>query len=152
LKDLVVIRKANPADLSVIVDFQLRLAEETEGVKLDSAQVTKGLEALFADPSKGAYSVAIINDEVVGCYLITYEWSEWRNGNVWWMQSVYVKLSHRKHGIFKSMYDDLIHQIKNDSQILGLRLYVDKSNTRAQQVYQALGMNGEHYTVFEWMK
>jgi ribosomal protein S18 acetylase RimI-like enzyme len=146
------IRKADRNDISAIVDFQLRLADETEGVKLDSVLVTKGIEALFADPSKGSYSVATLNGEVVGCHLITYEWSEWRNGNVWWIQSVYVKQSHRKHGVFKAMYDNLIDQIKKDPAVLGLRLYVDKSNARAQQVYQSMGMNGEHYTVFEWMK
>jgi ribosomal protein S18 acetylase RimI-like enzyme len=146
------IRKAGRNDISAIVDFQLRLADETEGIKLDSTLVTKGLEALFDDPAKGSYSLATINEEVVGCHLITFEWSEWRNGNVWWIQSVYVKQSHRKHGVFKAMYDHLINQIKNDPAVLGLRLYVDKSNARAQQVYQSMGMNGEHYTVFEWMK
>jgi ribosomal protein S18 acetylase RimI-like enzyme len=149
---MITIRNATPADIPVIVDFQVRLADETEGVKLDEALVTKGLEALFSDPSRGMYSIALLDKEIAGCHLITYEWSEWRNGNVWWIQSVYVKKSFRKLGVFKAMYDNLIGQIKKDPGILGLRLYVDKSNARAQEVYQSMGMNGEHYTVFEWMK
>lgn len=146
------IRKASASDIEVITDFQLKLAEETENVKLDANVVTKGLAALLGDPSKGVYYLAIDNGEPVGCHLITFEWSEWRNGNVWWLQSVYVKESHRKKKVFSAMYENIRQMIKNDPGILGLRLYVDKSNERAQQVYVSLGMDGEHYTVFEWMK
>ncbi|MBT1697284.1 GNAT family N-acetyltransferase [Fulvivirgaceae bacterium PWU4] len=149
---MISIRKAVAADIAVIADFQLRLAHETENVKLDRAIVEKGLKALFDDPSKGTYYVAEYNGETAGCHLITFEWSEWRNGMVWWLQSVYVKESHRKNGVFRAMYDNLINLIQNDPAILGLRLYVDKTNARAQQVYASLGMNGEHYTVFEKMK
>jgi ribosomal protein S18 acetylase RimI-like enzyme len=149
---MVSIRKATSTDIPVIADFQLRLAQETENVTLDLAVVTRGLKALFDDPSKGTYYVAEYKDETAGCHLVTFEWSEWRNGTVWWLQSVYVKESHRKNGVFRAMYDNLINLIHNDPTVLGLRLYVDKTNVRAQQVYEALGMNGEHYTVFERMK
>lgn len=152
IRIMISIRKAIRADIPVIADFQLRLAHETENVKLDLAIVTRGLEALFDDASKGTYYVAEYEGETAGCHLVTFEWSEWRNGTVWWLQSVYVKEAHRKHGVFRAMYDNLINLIRNDHTVLGLRLYVDKTNTRAQQVYQALGMNGEHYTVFERMK
>ena len=146
------IRKASARDIDVIAGFQIRLAEETENVKLDADVVTKGLSALLKDQSKGIYYLAVDDGEPVGCHLITFEWSEWRNGNVWWLQSVYVKESHRKKKVFSAMYENIRRMIKNDPGILGLRLYVDKSNQRAQQVYTSLGMNGEHYTVFEWMK
>jgi GNAT superfamily N-acetyltransferase len=149
---MIEIRTAVWDDIPVIADFQVGLADETENVTLDRPTVIKGLQALMNDPAKGSYSVAVINGEIIGCNLVTYEWSEWRNGNVWWLQSVYVKRSHRKLGVFKLMYDHRIAQIKKDPELLGLRLYVDKSNLRAQQVYTTLGMNGEHYTVYEWMK
>ncbi len=149
---MISIRRSTLADIDSLVDFQLRLADETENVTLDASIVKKGLEALFNDPSKGLYYVAEVADELVGCHLITYEWSEWRNGNVWWLQSVYVKKTFRSRGVFKAMYANLLSLIKNDQSILGLRLYVDKTNASAQRVYTSLGMNGEHYTVYEWMK
>jgi ribosomal protein S18 acetylase RimI-like enzyme len=145
-------RKCNPNDIAVLVNFQLSLALETENIKLDKAVVTKGLEALFNDASKGIYYMSEYGGEPVGCYLVTFEWSEWRNGMVWWLQSVYVAEAHRSKGVFRYMYNNLIGLIRQDPAVIGLRLYVDKSNTRAQQVYRSLDMNGEHYTVFEWMK
>jgi ribosomal protein S18 acetylase RimI-like enzyme len=149
---MISIRTSKHADIGVIAGFQMMLAEETEGIALNKALVSTGIEALFANPGKGIYYVAESGEEIIGCFLITYEWSDWRNGMIWWLQSVYVKESHRKQGVFKSMYDHLIKTISHDPTIIGLRLYVDKSNARAQKVYHALGMNGDHYTVFEWMK
>jgi GNAT superfamily N-acetyltransferase len=149
---MITVRKATPIDIPVLIDFQQRLARETENVTLDAVTLEKGLQALFIDPSKGTYYVAVDDNDVVGCHLVTYEWSEWRNGMVLWLQSVYVKESHRGKRVFRIMYDTIIERIKNDPGLLGLRLYADKSNTRAQQVYESIGMNGEHYTVYEWMK
>lgn len=148
----VYIRKAKLEDIPTLVDFQQRLADETEGVKLNGAILEKGMAALFSDPTKGFYYVAEFKGEIVGCHSVTFEWSDWRNGMVYWLQSVYVKESYRKAGVFKKMYDNLIGIIQADPGIIGLRLYVDKSNARAQKVYASLGMNGEHYTVYEWMK
>jgi len=107
---------------------------------------------MFDDPAKGIYYVVEDGEEIIGCHLITYEWSDWRNGLIWWLQSVYVKESHRKKGIFKMMYDNILRIIKADSNLIGLRLYVDKTNARAIKVYESMGMDGSHYTVFEWMK
>jgi GNAT superfamily N-acetyltransferase len=150
---MISIRKAEKKDIPVLITFQQRLAHESEGVKLDALILDKGMQAMFQDPSKGFYNIAEnAEGEIVGCHMVTYEWSDWRNGWVYWLQSVYVVESHRKLGVFRMMYEDLIGTIKNDQGIIGLRLYVDKSNIRAQQVYTAMGMNGEHYTVFEWMK
>lgn len=146
------IRTANRDDASKILEFQLNLANETENVALDKLVTTKGIKAVFDDPGKGVYYVAVYNNEVIGCFLITFEWSEWRNGVVWWLQSVYVDASHRRNGVFKKMYNYIIQTVSQDSSILGLRLYVDKSNLRAQKVYGNLGMNGDHYTVYETMK
>jgi RimJ/RimL family protein N-acetyltransferase len=146
------IRKSRPEDLSAIVDFQQRLALESENFHLDATIVTKGINAMFADPSKGTYFIAEVDGEIAGCHSITYEWSDWRNGMVWWIQSVYVVEKHRKNGVFKAMFENLKTLIKNDPNLAGLRLYVDKTNKRAQKVYEAMGMNGEHYSVFELMK
>lgn len=149
---MITIRKSRPDDIEVLADFQRRLAAESENIQLDKPVVRKGLQALFDDPAKGIYYLAESEGEVVGCHLITYEWSDWRNGMVWWLQSVYVVESHRKQGVFKQMYQNLMNILNSDPNVIGLRLYVDKSNFRAQQVYSSMGMNGDHYTVFEKMK
>lgn len=146
------IRKASRDELDILVGFQQLLAAETENVTLDGSIVRKGMVAMFDDPAKGCYYVAVTGGEIIGCHMITYEWSDWRNGMVLWLQSVYVKESHRKSGVFRRMYDNLVSMVKADSALVGLRLYVDKTNSRAQKVYASMGMNGEHYTVFEWMK
>lgn len=149
---MITIRKAAVADIPSLVAFQQKLAQETENVTLDSAILHKGMQAMFDDPSKGFYNVVEDNGVVIGCHMITYEWSDWRNGLVWWLQSVYVIESYRKQGIFKLMYENIVRIIQNDPSLIGLRLYVDKSNARAMKVYESMGMNGEHYTVYEWMK
>lgn len=146
------IRKATFSDIPVLLDFQLKLALETENLKLDPGTLEKGMRSLFNDPSKGLYYVAEADDEIAGCHMLTYEWSDWRNGMVYWLQSVYVKSEFRKHGIFKKMFNRLMEEIRDNPGIIGLRLYVDKSNERAQKVYAAMGMNGDHYSVFEWIK
>lgn len=145
------IRKAKIADIPTLVDFQKRLAMETENLELDEVILTKGMHALFNDPSKGFYVVAVDDDLIVGCHMITYEWSDWRNGTVWWLQSVYVLQAYRKKGVFKLMFDRIRQQAEQTAGVSGLRLYVDKTNTRAQKVYHAMGMNGEHYAVYELM-
>ena len=149
---MITIRKATIADIPFLVAFQQKLAQETENVTLDNAVLHKGMQAMFDDPSKGFYNVVEDNGVVIGCHMITYEWSDWRNGLVWWLQSVYVIESYRKQGIFKLMYENIVRIIRNDSSLIGLRLYVDKTNARAMKVYESMGMNGEHYTVYEWMK
>lgn len=146
------VRKATREDLSAIADFQQRLAAETENMTLDRDILLKGIESMFDDPSKGIYFIAEVDGEIVGCHSITYEWSDWRNGMVFWLQSVYVVEQHRKHGVFKKMFENLQRMVREDKGIAGLRLYVDKTNLRAQKVYQSMGMNGEHYSVFELMK
>ena len=149
---MISIRPAGNKDMEVLADFQKRLAHETEINSLYISVLSAGIRALLSDPSKGVYYVAEDGDRTVGCFLITYEWSDWRNGLIWWLQSVYVAADARKKGVFKAMHEFIRQGIASDPGILGLRLYVDKTNTRAQQVYQSLGMDGDHYTVFEWLK
>src|SRR5687768_98132 len=119
---MITIRKAEVSDIETLVGFQINLALETENIKLDRPTLLEGMRSLFNDPSKGMYFVALHDDEVVGCHMITFEWSDWRNGMVWWLQSVYIKAFFRNKGVFKKMYDNIIDMIKRDSKILGLRL------------------------------
>ncbi len=148
---MISIRKAIIADAPSIVDFQLKMAWETEEMKLDVVTVTKGVQAVFEDNSRGQYYIAENNGAVIASLLITYEWSDWRNCNVWWFQSVYVKPEFRRKGVFRKMYEH-IKQLAEEQNIAGLRLYVESKNTRAQKTYEALGMSSEHYDFYEWMR
>jgi len=136
----------------MLADFQCALALESENVTLDRPVLEAGMAALLNDPHKGVYYVAEDAGQIVGCHMITYEWSDWRNGMVLWLQSVYVRESHRGRGVFRKMYDNLVTMVQQDKGLRGLRLYVDKTNASAQKVYEAMGMDGSHYTVYEWMK
>jgi GNAT superfamily N-acetyltransferase len=148
---MVKIREANQQDAKYIIDFQQSMAMETENVKLDSLVLAEGLRRIFEDPTKGKYYVAEENEEVIGCLMTTFEWSEWRCGTVLWIQSVYIKPVHRSKGVFKNMYEHIKSLVTPESEFRGIRLYVDRTNAAAQKVYEKLGMNGEHYQVYEWM-
>jgi GNAT superfamily N-acetyltransferase len=146
------IREAHLDDQMVIADFQVAMALETENLQLDPPTVWKGVKAVFDDPSKGKYFIAEKDGQVVGSLLITFEWSDWRNGNVWWIQSVYVRPEYRRNGIFKALYGYVQQLVINDSNLRGLRLYADKTNQAAHSTYHNLGMISHHYAMFEWMK
>jgi len=148
---MILIRKAVPSDAPSIVDFQLRMALETEDMKLVPEIVTKGVDAVFDDLSKGQYYVAVADGRVIASLLITYEWSDWRNCNVWWFQSVYVIPEFRRKGVFRKMYSH-IRELAVQQEIAGLRLYVETKNSKAQKTYEALGMSSEHYAFYEWMR
>jgi GNAT superfamily N-acetyltransferase len=145
-------RAARIEDRDDIVEFQLAMADETEEVALDRATCSRGVEAVFTDAAKGCYFVAESGGRVAASLLITYEWSDWRNGNVWWIQSVYVRPEFRQQRVYAGLYEHVRRLVESDPSVRGIRLYVDRRNSRAQQVYTRLGMNGEHYQVFEWMK
>jgi GNAT superfamily N-acetyltransferase len=147
-----IIRQAVPADGGTLVEFQLRMAEETEGIALDRAVVTEGVEAVFCDPARGQYVVAAAGGRVVGSLLLTTEWSDWRNGTFLWIQSVYVLPAFRRQGVFSALYRHARQRVEASPALRGLKLYVVKNNARARQAYQALGMTGGHFEVFEWIK
>ena len=128
------------------------MASETEDVSLDRVICARGVRAVFADPSHGRYFVAEEGGRVAASLLITYEWSDWRDGAVWWIQSVYVLPELRGQRVYAGLYEHVKSIALSDDHVRGIRLYVDKRNTRAQNVYSRLGMNGEHYLVYEWMK
>jgi len=145
-------RDAVPADAEAIIEFQLAMAVETEELTLDRDILTRGVHAVFADPGRGRYFVAESGGRVAASLMITYEWSDWRNGMVWWIQSVYVAPGFRRRGIYAALYAHVRAMVDEEPAIRGIRLYVDTRNTSAQEVYTRLGMSGEHYRVFEWMK
>lgn len=146
------VREALKEDASAIVSFQLAMAAETEQLMLDPEVVDKGVSAVFEDPKKGRYYVTELNGEVIASLMTTFEWSDWRNGTVMWIQSVYVLPQYRRRGVYRKMYSFLQNLVYESNDLKGIRLYVDKSNTRAQATYWELGMNAEHYQTFEWMK
>ncbi|MGA7616144.1 MAG: GNAT family N-acetyltransferase [Thermoanaerobaculia bacterium] len=145
-------RDAVEADAETIVAFQLRMARETEEVELDGETCRRGVRSVFADPSLGRYFIAEAGGKVVGSLLITFEWSDWRARTVWWIQSVFVDESMRRRGVYASLYAHVREIVDADDTIAGVRLYVDRRNRPAQLVYERLGMSGEHYLVYEWMK
>jgi len=144
------VRAAAIEDLEALVAGNLALAEETERVRLDVATLRQGIRALLESRAPGRYWVAELEGRLVGQLLITYEWSDWRNRMVWWIQSVYVAPDARSRGVLRTLYDAARREALAAGSG-GLRLYVDTTNVRAQAVYAALGMNGGHYRVFEDM-
>ena len=143
------IREALNNDADLIAKFNSLLALETEGVRLDPDRVGPGVKALLQDPARGRYWVAEADGRVVGQIMVTYEWSDWRNGMIWWVQSVYVHSDYRRSGVFSSLYRHVELLAKQDPQVCGIRLYVDHENVRAQQTYGSLGMNMTEYRVME---
>ena len=149
---MVNIRNATTDDTAIISNFQVKMAQETESLALNVETVNKGVKAVFDNTDKGNYFVAEVDNKVVGSLLITTEWSDWRNQWVWWIQSVYVEPAFRGKKIFSQLYTFIKNLVETDDEVAGLRLYVDLTNEKARKIYQASGMNGDHYQLFEWMK
>jgi len=146
------VRKATIKDMPSIVDFQLKMAAETEGIELRESTVLKGVTAVINDNTKGQYYVTEINNQIVASLLTTYEWSDWRNGTILWIQSVYVLKEYRRKGVYRNMYSHIKQLVLENEKLNGIRLYADKSNLPAHKTYQELGMNHDHYITFEWLK
>lgn len=152
----VTVAAARAEDLDVIVRMNQLLAEESEGRSLDPTVIRDGVAAALADPQKGTYWVARskATGAVVGQALVTTEWSDWRNGWFWWLQSVYVEREHRRSGVFRALYRHIAHTARNRWDVCGVRLYVERSNAVAQRTYEALGFVTTDYLVQEndWSK
>ena len=146
-----IFREAKQEEYKVIAGFQEKMAWETEHFKLDIETVLQGVKAVFADNNKGRYYVVEDDGKVISSLLTTYEWSDWRNSQVLWIQSVYVLPEYRKKGVFNLMYSEIKKIVKNNPNYSGIRLYVDKTNVNAQKVYEKIGMEGNHYRLFEDM-
>jgi ribosomal protein S18 acetylase RimI-like enzyme len=143
------IRAATLADLDVLVDFNAAMALETEHLKLDRARLREGVAALLDDPGKGRYRVAERDGEVLGALMLTREWSDWRCGDWWWIQSVYVRPQARRAGVFRALYGSVEEEARADPTVCGLRLYVERDNHAAQRTYADQGMQETHYRIFE---
>ena len=142
------IREANKGDLTILVQNNQALAEETEALLLDKDVLREGIEQALKR-EECHYFVAVIGEQVIGQTMITYEWSDWRNGIIWWIQSVYVLSTHRKQGIFSVLFKHIENLAKVNPQVKALRLYVMHNNNAGQDTYQSLGMNDSGYIVFE---
>ena len=143
------IRTAHAGDAEVIAEFNSRLALETENKRLDPTTVRAGVAAMIAHPAKGFYFVAEIDGEIVGQLGVTREWSDWRNGDFWWIQSVYVAAKARRQGVFGALYQHVIDAAIAFGNVIGVRLYVEHDNLAAQATYKRLGMTMTSYHVME---
>src|SRR5918998_4000607 len=147
-------RLATRDDAAVIVEFNLAMARETESLELSPATLASGVRNLFDNPHFGFYVVAEARGaggapECAGSLLITYEWSDWRDGLFWWVQSVYVKPEHRRRGVYTVLYEFVKSLAAADPRVRGFRLYVERENAPAQKTYERLGMNASHYVMYE---
>jgi GNAT superfamily N-acetyltransferase len=144
-----IIRPARLADADVICEFNRRLALETENKQLDPAILKSGVNAMLGDASMGRYFVAETEGQVVGQLGVTSEWSDWRNGHFWWIQSVYVTEAARRHGVFRQLYEHLLREARDQANVIGVRLYVEHDNHVAQATYKKLAMVMTAYHVME---
>ena len=150
--DPFLVRPASRGDAPRLAEFQLAMALETEDLELDASTVNQGVQAVFDDPRRGTYWVVEEAGRVVACLLTLPEWSDWRNGTVWWVASLYVVPEARGRGAYRRLWEHLVAEVEASPDLMGIRLYVDKRNERARRVYEALGMNRDHYELFEWLK
>ena len=140
--------RGSGADIEVITDFQVAMAMESEGVRLNPEVVRRGVAAAIADPEKGRYIIARHAGKPRGSLMITREWSDWNCCWYWWIQSVYILPEHRGQGVYKAMYHHVV-ELAREEGVRQIRLYADKNNLTAQSVYSRLGMEECHYTMFE---
>ena len=143
------IRRATPADADTLIAFNRALAEETEGRSLSPKVIARGVRRLLAEPTRGVYFVAEQAGRVVGQLLITYEFSDWRDGDFWWIQSVYVRRECRQQGIYRALHEHVAAAARAAGNVCGLRLYVDRQNSPAQEVYRRLGLHLSGYDLYE---
>jgi ribosomal protein S18 acetylase RimI-like enzyme len=143
------IRSADASDAETIARFNEEMARETEGKTLDPETIRAGVKALLGDADRGFYLLAERGGRVVGALMITTEWSDWRNGAFWWVQSVYVRPEARRQGVYSALYAEVKGRAEDADDVCGLRLYVDKDNTPARTTYETLGMTETAYRMYE---
>ena len=147
----ITVRDARPTDAGAIAAFNNAMAQETEGKSLDSQLIGPGVRKLLENPAMGRYWVAEIDGRIVGQIMVTYEWSDWRNGLIWWVQSVYVVPDCRRKGVFSALYHHVESLAVAEVHVCGIRLYVEKDNARAHHTYIAMGMAETDYRIMETM-
>ena len=145
----IAIRMATKADLEVLVRFQIAMAAESEDKGLDENTLRDGIATALSSEDLALYILAEIAGKPVGTLMLTWEWSDWRNGRFWWIQSVYVTSAHRRLGVYSAMHHHVLSLASKDPTAAGIRLYVEKDNNDAQATYRHLGMVETHYRLFE---
>jgi len=143
------VRQAGLEDASAIANFNINMAMETEGLQLLHEKINAGVVGMITHPERGFYLVVESADEIVASLMVTTEWSDWRNGQFWWIQSVYVVPSWRRKGLYRLMYNEVKRLSEQTEEVCGYRLYVEKENSVAQSTYASLGMNETHYLMYE---
>ncbi len=143
------VRRASQADADTLVRFNCAMAHETEDKGLDAEVVERGVRGLFERPDHGFYLVAERDGDVAGSLMVTPEWSDWRDGFFWWVQSVYVQADHRRTGVYSALYEAVRTRARAASDVCGIRLYVERENTGAREVYSRLGMEETAYRLYE---
>jgi ribosomal protein S18 acetylase RimI-like enzyme len=143
------VRLATPPDASVIAAFNLAMARETEDRALDPARLTRGVSRVLSDAQRGVYRLAELEGRAVGCLLVTREWSDWRDGWFWWIQSVYVDPAARRRGVYRALHESVLEAARQSGDVVGVRLYVETENAPAQDTYEQLGMRRARYVMYE---
>ncbi|MBX7220657.1 MAG: GNAT family N-acetyltransferase [Blastocatellia bacterium] len=144
----ITLRRATDSDCEALIAFNQAMAQETEGKELAPEIISAGVANLLAHPQYGFYIVAEVNGAVAGGLMVTFEWSDWRNGLFWWIQSVYIKPEFRRMGLYRRLYA-FVKELAAEKNVCGFRLYVEKENRIAQQTYERLGMTESHYNMYE---
>lgn len=145
----VLVRRAEPRDAPILVEFNAAMARETEELELDRARLALGVGAALGDAGRGFYLLAELGAAALGCLMVTREWSDWRNGWIWWIQSVYVAPHGRRRGVYSALHRRVLELARREGDVVGLRLYVERKNLPAQATYRRLGMQPSHYELFE---
>ena len=147
--DQISIREGSISDTPTIAKFQTQMALETESKILKESTIRQGVESVLKCPNKGFYIIAETDSQVIGSLLVTFEWSDWRNGWFFWIQSVFVDAKYRRQGVYRVMHSEVIRRTKESGNCCGIRLYVEKDNRNAQKVYKTLGMHETDYYLYE---
>ncbi|MEZ4264849.1 MAG: GNAT family N-acetyltransferase [Myxococcota bacterium] len=143
------VRRGEPADAHALADHNVRMAAETEGRDLDAARTLSGVSRALADPIRGVYYVAEHDGAVIGQLMVTREWSDWRDGWFWWVQSVYVRAEHRGQGVYRALWEHIVAAARAEGDVCGIRLYVERENVEALAVYHRLAMVDAGYVMME---
>jgi GNAT superfamily N-acetyltransferase len=143
------VREARAGDAALLIDFNAAMALETEGLTLEREILARGVRAALGDAARGFYCVAELDGRPAGCLMITREWSDWRNGWAWWIQSVYVAPHARRRGVYAALHEHVLALARRAGDVVALRLYVERSNLPAQATYVRQGMAASHYLMFE---
>lgn len=144
-----IIRQALSQDIAELAEFNINMARETEGVELIPEVITTGVKGMIENPQRGYYLVVELDNGIQASLMVTTEWSDWRNGMFWWIQSVYVRPAYRRQGLYRELYARVKELAEQEPSVCGFRLYVDRDNTNAQKSYESLGMVETEYKLFE---